>query len=84
MLIRLLNKLLRKYMWVYERDNGDCGFVIAKNRNEAIKKLADCYTDAKERIAKTDETEWVDNDWMYLFDANHSEIEGDIFIIMPY
>lgn len=84
MLIKLLNKLLHKYMWVYERDNGDRGFVIAKNRNEAIKKLADYYTDAKERIAKTDETKWVDNDWMYLFDADHSEIKGDIFIIMPY
>jgi len=84
MMIKLLNKLLHKFMWVYERDNGDKGFVIAKTRQEAINKLAGLYPDARERIAKTDEGSWMDYGWMYLFHAENAEVKGDVFITVPY
>ena len=43
-MIKFLNKLLRKYCWVYERiDNGDKGFVLAKSYDSAIKKLKTIY-----------------------------------------
>ena len=85
-MIKLLNKLLHKYMWVFERDNGDKGFVIARNKKDAINKLAARYPDARKRIEETDEDEscWMDSEWMYLYDADHAEIYGDIFVILPW
>ena len=85
MIIKLLNNLLHKYMWCFERDNGDKGFVIALNREDAINKLEKKYFDARERILKTDlDDNWLDYDWMYLYDANHTEIDGDIFVNVPW
>ena len=84
MIIKILNKLLHKYMWVYERDNGDKGFVIAKNRKEAINKLTEHYPDARARIEKTDKNKYMDYGWMYLFHADCSEIHGDVFVILPW
>lgn len=85
MIIKLLNKLLHKYMWCFERDNGNKGFVIALNREDAINKLEKKYSDARERILKTDlDANWLDFDWMYLYDANHTEIDGDIFVNVPW
>lgn len=83
-MIKLMKYLLKKYMWIYERDNGDRGFVLAKDRDEAIKKLCEYYTDAAKRIAETDKGGWMDNNWMYLFDANGIEINKDIYITEAY
>lgn len=82
MIIKLLNKLLHKYMWCFERENGDKGFVIALNREDAIDKLEKKYPDTRERISRTDLGD--DSNWMYLFDADYTEIDGDIFINVPW
>lgn len=86
MMIKLLNKLLHKYMWVFERDNGNKGFLIARDRDDAINKLSKKYSDAKDCIRKTDADDHfsMDSGWMYLYDANHAEIDGDIFVTLPW
>lgn len=71
----LLNNLLHKYMWVYEIVDGDKGFVIANSREEAINKLRVRYQDIDELLNRDD---------MYVYDAEHSVIIGDIFVTVPY
>ena len=85
-MIKLLNKLLHKYMWVFERDNGDKGFVIARNRKEAITKLTEKYPDTRERVAKTDADTlgWMGYGWMYLYHAENARIDGDIFVVVEW
>ncbi len=82
MIIKLLNKLLHKYMWCFEREDGDRGFVIALNGEDAINKLEKKYPDARERISRTDSCD--ESNWMYLYDADHAEIDGDIFVNVPW
>lgn len=77
MILKLLNKLLRRYMWVYEIIDGDKGFVLAKNRDEAIGKLSRYYEDG-------DIAEMISNEEMYVYDADHSYIDGDVFNIVPW
>lgn len=73
---KLLNKLLRKYCWVYERiDNGDKGFVLAKNYESAIKKLKTIYDNVDEAM---------ENEQMFVFDIGHIEVKGDVFITIPW
>lgn len=83
MVLKILNHLLHRYMWVYEREDGDRGFVLARDYEDAVNKLASYYTDAANRIRKTNEDSEADN-WMYLYDADHTEIHGDIFVTQPY
>ena len=77
MKLKLLNWLLRRYMWVYEIIDGDKGFVLAKNKEDAIQKLSSYYKDE-------DITEMISNENMYVYDADHSYIEGDVFNIVPW
>lgn len=77
MIIKLLNMLLRRYMWVYEIIDGDKGFVLARNEDDAIKKLSRYYED--EDVAKM-----ISNENMYVYDADHSYIDGDVFNIVPW
>ena len=89
MLIKLLNRLLRKYMWMYERERGDRGIVIAKNYEDALKQLSKEYPDTRRRVK---ETEDADNNiryvsgslYMYVVDMEHVEIKGNVFITEPY
>lgn len=81
MIIKLLNKLLHKYMWCFERVDGDKGFVIALNREDAINKLEKEYPGARTLILETDNDVLGE---MYLYDADHTEICGDIFINVPW
>ncbi len=75
-MIKFLNKLLRKYCWVYERiDNGDKGFVLAKSYDSAIKKLKTIYNNIDEAM---------ENEQMFVFDLSKIEIKNDVFITVPY
>lgn len=84
MIIKILNKLLHKYMWVYERVDGDKGFVIAKNRDEAIDKLDKHYPYARETIEETDRDEGGCYYPMYLYDSSAATIDGDIFVTVVW
>ncbi len=77
MKLKLLNWLLHRYMWVYEIIEGDKGFVLARNEDDAIKKLSRYYED--EDVAKM-----ISNEEMYVYDADHSYIDGDVFNIVPW
>lgn len=35
----------RNNIWVYEREGGDCGIVIAETREKALDELRKVYTD---------------------------------------
>ena len=75
-MIKLLNKFLRKYCWVYERiDNGDKGFVLAGSYDSAIKKLKTVYNNVDEAM---------ENEQMFVFDLSKIEIKNDVFITIPY
>lgn len=75
-MIKFLNKLLRKYCWVYERiDNGDKGFVLARSYDSAIKKLKTVYNNIDEAM---------ENEQMFVFDLSKIEIKNDVFITVPY
>jgi len=76
--MELLKRMLMRYMWIYERENGDRGIVLAKNYKDAIEKLSKVYPDTKERIKEKA------NNWMYVFDAGHIDIKGEIFITEPW
>lgn len=77
MKLKLLNRLLCRYMWVYEIIDGDKGFVLAKNEEDAIRKLSSYYEDK-------DITEMISNEDMYVYDTDHSYIDGDVFNIVPW
>lgn len=81
--IDMINYLLHKYMWVYERENGDRGFVLASSYDEAVEKLSKRYPDAEERIKRTEEDCCLEN-WMYLYDITRITIDNDIYVVDPY
>ena len=83
-----LNRKLLKYGWVYEREDGDRGIVLAKSREEAIDKLMYMYPDTRDRVAMTD-VEGQVNDWMYLYGIDevyngYGQGVNDIFIVEPW
>lgn len=70
-------KILRRYMWIYERNNWDRGIVFAWNRKSAIKKLSRIYPDTYKRIEDED-------NWMYVFSTKNIDVKGEVFITIPY
>ena len=74
--MEFLNRMLRRYMWVYEIVDGDKGFVLAIDKSDAIKKLSHYYDE--------DVVNMIDNEEMYVYDAEHSYIDGDVFNIVPW
>lgn len=73
--MKFLNKLLRKYVWVYERIDGDKGFVLAANYESAIMKLKGVYDNVDEAM---------ESEQMFVFDIEHAEVKGDVFITIPW
>ena len=76
-------------MWIYERENGDRGFVLAKSYEDAANKLQKIYFDTEERLKRTEEAEFKDvSDWMYLYHCMDSTSacigrmgKEDVFVI---
>ena len=82
-MINCLRKLLNRYLWIYERENGDRGFVIAATEKEAIKKLMKVYPDTEERLKFTEENPSEISGWMYLYDIKGIDIKNDVYITDP-
>lgn len=84
-----LSKKLLKYGWIYEREDGDRGIVLAKTREEAIDKLINIYPDAIRRINIGDSNlDGTGMGWMYLYPIEdvyngYGQGDNDIFIIEP-
>lgn len=71
----VLKRLFAKYCWIYERIDGDKGFVLAKNYEDAVKRLKKVYDNVDEAL----ETEQ-----MFIFDTTKIDIKGTVFITMPW
>lgn len=87
--MKRLSKKLLKYGWIYEREDGDRGIVLAKTRREAVDKLKNIYPDVVRRInigdSNLDETGMG---WMYLYPIEdvyngYGQGDNDVFIIEP-
>lgn len=84
-----LSKKLLKYAWIYEREDGDRGIVLAKTREEAVDKLINIYPDAIRRINIGDSNlDGTRMGWMYLYPIGdvyngYGQGDNDIFIIEP-
>lgn len=82
--MKVLNELLKEYGWVYERDYGDIGIVLAESYEEAIEKLSIKYPDTKERLKQTEENPHMDAGWMYVSPIENYEIIDDVINIVPW
>lgn len=73
-------------IWVYERESGDCGIVIAETYRNAIDELKKVYTDIDERLDR----EWCRKNgftWgMNILGVDEIErkANGKVFVTMPY
>lgn len=82
-----MNEMInRNNIWVYEREGGDCGIVIAETYGNALDELRKKYTDIDERLSE----EWCEkNKWQYgLYVFGLDEVEqsenGNVIVTMPY
>ena len=83
-MIIALNELLTEYGWIYERDYGDRGIVLAESYEEAIEKLSEIYPDTKGRIKKTEENSNMISGWMYVSPIENYKSIGDVFVVQPW
>lgn len=73
-------------IWVYEREDGDCGIVIAETYGNALDELRKVYTDIDERLDR----EWCQKNgftWgMNVLGINEIErkANGKVLITTPY
>lgn len=73
-------------IWIYERENGDCGIVIAETYGNAIDELKKVYIDIDERLDR----EWCRKNG-FTWEMNilgSDEIErkanGKVLVTVPY
>lgn len=73
-------------IWVYEREGGDCGIVIAETYGNALDELRKKYSDIDERLS---EEACKRNGWTWglnvfgLDEVEQSE-NGNVLVTMPY
>lgn len=73
------------HIWVYEREGGDCGIVIAKTYEDTLDELRKMYTDIDKRLS---EEACKRNGWTWglnvfgLDEVEQSE-NGHVFVTAP-
>ena len=73
------------HIWVYEREGGDCGIVIAETYGNALDELRKMYTDIDKRLS---EETCKRNGWTWglnvfgLDEVEQSE-NGKVFVTTP-
>ena len=73
------------HIWVYEREGGDCGIVIAETYGNALDELRKMYTDIDKRLS---EEAYKRNGWTWglnvfgLDEVEQSE-NGKVFVTVP-
>ena len=73
------------HIWVYEREGGDCGIVIAETYGNALDELRKMYTDIDKRL---NEEACKRNGWIWglnifgLDEVEQSE-NGKVFVTTP-
>ena len=76
----------RNNIWVYERENGDCGIVIAETYGNALDELRKMYSDIDERLSKDDckQNNWEYGLYVFSIDNIDQSENGNVLITMPY
>lgn len=73
-------------IWVYERESGDCGIVIAKTYGNAVDELRKVYTDIDERLSEEgcEKNNWEYGLYVYNLDYVDQSENGKVLVTMPY
>lgn len=72
--------------WVYEREDGDCGIVVAETYEDALNELRKVYNDIDERLElKVKGYPNQSYSWgLNILPINNYEIEENVIITTPY
>jgi hypothetical protein len=72
--------------WVYEREDGDCGIVVAKTYEDALNELRKVYNDIDERLElKVKGYPEQNYEWgLSIRPINDYDIKGNVIITTPY
>ena len=72
-------------IWVYEREGGDCGIIIAKTYENALDELRKMYTDIDKRLSaeacKRNGWTWGLN--VFGLDEIQQSDNGKVFVTAP-
>lgn len=80
------NMINRNNIWVYEREGGDCGIVIAETREKALDELREVYTDIDKRLSEDgcEQNNWEYGLYVFNIDNIDQSENGNVLITMPY
>lgn len=72
--------------WVYEREDGDCGIVVAETYEDALNELRKVYNDIDERLElKVKDCPNKSYSWgLDIHPINDYDIKGNVIITTPY
>lgn len=74
--------LFKKYAWIYEREDGDCGIVFAETYEDALDRLREVYTDIDRRL-KPDAEKWMYG--LSVHGVEETDIrQNGVYVTMPY
>ena len=78
--------LTGKNTWVYEREDGDCGIVVAETYEDALNELRKVYNDIDERLElKVKDCPNKSYSWgLDIHPINDYDIKGNVIITTPY
>lgn len=82
-----MNEMInRNNIWVYEREGGDCGIVIAETREKALDELREVYTDIDKRLSEDgcEQNNWDYGLYVFSIDNIDQSKNGNVLITMPY
>lgn len=72
--------------WVYEREDGDCGIVVAETYEDALNELRKVYNDIDKRLElKVKRYPEQNYEWgLSIRPINDYDIKGNVIITTPY
>ena len=82
-----MNEMInRNNIWVYEREDSDCGIVIAKTYGNALDELRKIYNDIDERLSEEGckKNNWLYGLYVFGLDRIDKSENGNVLITMPY
>ena len=76
----------RSNIWVYEREDSDCGIVIAETYGNALDELRKIYSDIDERLSEEgcEKNKWQYGLYVFGLDEVEQSENGHVLVTMPY
>ena len=76
----------RNNIWVYEREDSDCGIVIAETYGNALDELRKMYSDIDERLSEEccEKNKWLYGLYVFGLDEVSQSDNGNVLVTMPY